>query len=360
MEENEKKIPQRVKNNKLVGLIITFVKSAAVGLLFAVLCFIYDIYHDSAQDKQLEESVAKLRETQEQLGRIEQNLSTRYLGIFPGYITEIGQLFDNLNPTDTIVIFEDVLYYGIKSRPKEFYSMNKKLFGHALNQGSTTVAYYNTASEERAWNDIFHKVIVESRIGSKYHALLNTSRDKELEMLRNTSQMRRGMWRSVDSTWCEKYFSATRDDNPEKFQKDVNAYLSKDLLSDEASDSSRSGRIAYQMCVEIDSVKQHYLGGGKTMDEITFHDYEQMYRKMSEVIERYYSHYGINLIPLDEYLTMSCWMVRKGKDVETVLAFPSKYSTDEIGFRSQDEAFSTYISTMLNGVQQNRSANQEE
>lgn len=359
-EEKEKNWLSRIKSTKGYGILATFIKSAAVGLLFAVLCFVYDVYHDNAQDKQLEESVAKLRETQEQLGRIEQNLSTRYLGIFPGYITEIGQLFDNLNPTDTIVIFEDVLYYGIKSLPKEFYRMNKKLIEHALNHGSITVAYYNTTGEERVWMDIFHKVIVESRIGSKYHALLNTSRDKELEMLRNTSQMRRGMWRSVDSTWCEKYFSATRDDNPEKFKKDVNAYLSKDLLSEGVSDSSRSGRIAYQMCVEIDSVKQHYLGCGKTMSEITFHDYEQMYRNMSEVIERYYSRYGIHLIPLDEYLTMSCWMVRKGKNVETVLAFPSKYSTDEIGFRSQDEAFSTYISTMLNGVQQNRPTNLEE
>jgi len=352
--ENKKDYLQRMRKSKGYALLSTFIKSAAVGLLFAVICFVYDVYHDSEQDKQLEESVAKLRETQEQLGRIEQSLSTRYLGIFPGYIDEIGRLFDNLNPTDTIVIFEDVLYYGIKSRPKEFYRMNKKLIEHALNHGSITVAYYNTTGEERIWADIFHKVIVESRIDSKYHALLNTSRDKELETLRKTNQMRQGLWMSVDSAWCEKYFSATRDDNPEKFKKDVNAYLSNDLLSEGSSDSSRSGQIAYQMCVEIDSVKQQYLGRGKTMSEITFHDYEQMYRRMSDVIERYYSHYGIHLIPLDEYLTMSCWMVRKGKDVETVLAFPSKYSTDEIGFRSQDEAFSKYIGTMLEGVRQNR------
>lgn len=359
MEESRREsFFRRIKNTKGYGILATFIKSAAVGLLFAVLCFVYDVYHDSAQDKQLEESVAKLRDTQEQLGRIEQNLTTRYLGIFPGYISEIGQLFDNLDPTDTIVIFEDVLYYGIKSRPKEFYSMNKKLFGHALNQGSTTVAYYNTASEERAWNDIFHKVIVESRIDSKYHAVLYASRDKELEMLRNTNQMRRGAWKSVDSTWCEKYFSATKEDDFEKFKKDVNAYLSKDLLTEGLSDSSRSGQIAYQMCVEIDSVKRHYLD--KALDKITFYDYEQMYRMMSEVIVRYYNRYGIQLIPLDEYLTMSCWMVRRGRDVETVLAFPSKYSTDEIGFRSQDEAFSTYISTMLNGVRQNRRTNQVE
>ena len=81
-----------------------------------------------------------------------------------------------------------------------------------------------------------------------------------------------------------------------------------------------------------------------------------MYKKLSEIILSYYTKYGINMVPLNEYLTMSCWLVKKSsrKEVKAVLAFPSKYSTEEIGFYSQDEAFSRYISTMLEGVQQNR------
>ena len=49
---------------------------------------------------------------------------------------------------------------------------------------------------------------------------------------------------------------------------------------------------------------------------------------------------------MNEYLTMSCWLVRD----KTVLAFPSKYATEEIGFISQDKAFVDYIHTMLVGV----------
>ena len=77
---------------------------------------------------------------------------------------------------------------------------------------------------------------------------------------------------------------------------------------------------------------------------------------MSDIIVKHYTKYGFNLVPLDEYLTMSCWMVREEnhKGVKTVLAFPSKYSSDEIGFYSQDEAFSKYIGTMLEGVRQNK------
>lgn len=129
---------------------------------------------------------------------------------------------------------------------------------------------------------------------------------------------------------------------------------------DENMELSASELITNQMCIEIDSVKQACLGNGKPVEDILFSDYETMYRGISKVIVKYYSKYGIDLVPLDEYLTMSCWLVRKSdrKEVRAVLAFPSKYSTDEIGFYSQDEAFSKYIGTMLEGVKQNRQIRQ--
>ena len=340
------------KETKAYILLSTFIKSAAVGLLFAVICFVYDVYHDSEQDKQLDQSIEKL-------ASIEQSLSTRYLGIFPEYISEIEELFNNLDPADTIVIFEDVLYYGIKSRPKEFCELNNKLFEHALNGGSITIAYYDIAKAEHtpAWINIFHKMIMESRIDSKYHAVINESRTKEIMMRREEGRiMDRNELNILDSTLCETYFCATRDDDFQKFKKDVDAYLSKTLVNNERQNPTGAEKISHKMCVEIDSIKQYYLGNGKETVDIHFSDYEEMYRQMSEIILKYYTKYGIDMVPLDEYLTMSCWMVRKGnrKGVETVLAFPSKYSTDEIGFYSQDEAFSRYIGTMLEGVRQNR------
>ena len=351
----EKSWFQRVKGTKGYELLSAFIKSAAVGLLFAVLCFAYDVYHDSEQDKQLEESIDKL-------AKIEQSLSTRYLGIFPEYISEIGALFDDVGTTDSIVIFEDVLYYGIKSRPKEFFDLNKKLFDHAIAGGSITVAYYDFEKSDLrpVSSDIFHKMIIESRISAKYHAVMNERRRSEIARRRKESEqyglITPDTLRKLDSTLCQEYFAATRDGNFEKFKKDVNAYLDKGLIMDENSTLSASELVTNQMCVEIDSVKQLYLGNGKPLEDILFSDYEMMYRKMSEVIVKYYSKYGIDLVPLDEYLTMSCWMVKKSsrKEVNAVLAFPSKYSTDEIGFYSQDEAFSKYIGTMLEGVRQNR------
>ena len=358
MEETQKKtFIHKLRKSKAYELLGTFIKSAAVGLLFAVICFVYDVYQDSEQDKKLEASVNKLV-------NIEQSLSTRYLGIFPEYISEIGVLFDEVEPSDTIVVFEDVLYYGIKSRPKEFYHLHVKIFDHMMNGGSMTVAYYNIKKTDLkpSWENIFHKMVVESRISSKYHTIMNESRRSEMRRIREEHQTtNREAIRSLDSTLCEEYFSATRNDDLEKFKRDVNAYLNNDLVTCVSPNPSPAEKVVWQMCVEIDSVKQQCLGNGKAAEDILFYDYEQMYRQMSEVIVKYYTKYGIEMVPLDEYLTMSCWMVQKGnrREVKTVLAFPSKYSTDEIGFYSQDEAFSRYICTMLDGVKENRRTGQE-
>ncbi|MBP5614548.1 MAG: hypothetical protein J6X35_10460, partial [Bacteroidales bacterium] len=95
---------------------------------------------------------------------------------------------------------------------------------------------------------------------------------------------------------------------------------------------------------------------GKGINEVHFADYERMYSDVTDCIAECYRYHGIELLPLNEYLTMSCWLIKpanKNSSVKSILAFPSKYSSDEIGFYSQDELFSEYIVTILNGVRGN-------
>lgn len=351
MEENEKSNwLKKLRKRKALEFLGTFVKSAAVAFLFAVICFVYDVYHDSEQDKQLDESI-------EQLKKIEQSLSTRYLGIFPEYIQEIDVLFNNLDPSDTVVIFEDVLYYGIKSRPAEFRNVNEKLFKHLINGGAVTVAYYDyDEANGRSIGSIFYKMIVESRISSNNVMALTESRRDTLAYLREMGQMGSDVLIGADSALCERYFSATRSDDPMKFNKDLEAYINNNLVGEVKENATESELVIDQMCKDLDAVIQRCLGGEKAPEDILFDDYKRMYRMMSEVIAKYYVKYGVEMVPMDEYLTMSCWLVKKGnhKGIGSVLAFPSKYSTDEIGFYSQDEAFSRYITTMLEGVKENQ------
>ena len=353
--ENKKKVSFR---KKILNVLATFLKSAIVGMLFAILCFIYDVYRDKEQDKKLEESVSKL-------AKIEQSLSTRYLGIFPEYINEIGNLFDGIDPADTIIIFEDVLYYGIKSRPVEFRKFNEQLMRHALSGGHITIAYYDVAKDpsKPASSNIFHKMIIESRINGNYINIMDDERRTEFRKLRENNQLGQpGLSAAIDSALCEKYFDMTRRDNPAKFKKDIDVYLSDELLRGSVVNETTTAyeNIVHDLCMDIDAVKHHYLD--KDPNTITFADYENMYRAMGQKIVDCYVKNGINLVPLDEYLTMSCWLVKSGHNnngIKAILAFPSKYSTDEIGFYSQDEAFATYITTMLDGVINNNKSRKE-
>ena len=355
MEETSNTNKKVSIRTKIVNVFSTFLKSAIVGLLFAVICFVYDVYRDQEQDKKLEQSVSKLI-------KIEQSLSTRYLGIFPEYISEIGNLFDNIDPADTIIIFEDVLYYGIKSRPKEFRKFNEQLLRHALSGGHITIAYYDVEKKTTTAN-IFHKMIIESRINGKFLNAMDEERRAEFRLLREKNMLgKRGAVTAIDSTLCEKYLAMTRNDNPEKYKKDVAVYLSDELIrgSEVTSSTTAYEHIVHELCVEIDNVKHHYLD--KDVNDITFADYENMYRMMGQKIVDCYEKHGIHLVPLDEYLTMSCWLVKSGHNnngIKAILAFPSKYSTEEIGFYSQDEAFANYITTMLNGVINNNKSNKD-
>lgn len=352
MEENNKSWSDKITHTRSYERVNTFLKSAAVALIFAVFCFAFDRYDSIKQDRQLDESITKL-------GKIEKNLSTRSLGIFPGYIQQIRELFDNINKKDSIVIMEDVLYYGFKSKPKEFYEMNKKLFDHAMQGGSVKVAYYNfdERTDVPVSKNIFHNMIKEENISHDNRIKMKHDCDSLIETLNNLEE--RDKLRAIQKTeyeLCEKYFDASKKADMKTFETKIKDYLKNDLVDFGGNETSQGAFMAKEMCKKIQQIKEKYLN--KDIQTITFMDLEKMDREISKVIADVYTDSLINikLVPMDDYLTMGCWMVQYdgGVGMKAVLAFPSKYSSDEIGFYSQDEAFSEYIKTMFDGIQNSR------
>jgi hypothetical protein len=94
----------------------------------------------------------------------------------------------------------------------------------------------------------------------------------------------------------------------------------------------------------LDEIKRKNIG--KPIQTITFYDFYKMYRDMSKELIDVFEKHNIELIGVNEINVMNCWL----NDDKAVLAFPSKYATDEIGFFTQDIVFSEYIYTMLEGV----------
>lgn len=363
METDKKGFFAKFKQSRFYRSIDTFASSAIIGLAITLLIFGYKVYFGK---KQFDETV-------DRLDNISRSLSTRCLGKFPAYISEINEIFSTLQPGDTIVIFEDVLYYGIKSDPAGFCLLQQHLLNHARQGGKVIVAYYDNhvKGTTAPWMTVFHRMIVESRIAPKYLSLISEERHKRLDQLDEKSMAsdsisrRRNRMRTfatVDSTVTEEFFALTRDGDIDAAQNVVKSYLSFiDVVKNDASVSVLSDAVVKNMFYTIDTIIHHHIGLGgevnkRTIKELHFSNYQKMYSDITDCIAECYRYHGIELIPLNEYLTMSCWLIKpanKNRSVSSILAFPSKYSSDEIGFYSQDELFSEYIMTMLQGVRGN-------
>ena len=266
--------------------------------------------------------------------KIEQSLSTRHIGIFPNYLPQINELLANANKQDTIVIFEDVLHYGIFSSPNEFKMMTYKLL--ELSKTNKIIIVYYDIDEKN--NRTFRRSIQESRIKLQYLGKLASERIeimKELHQNENANNQNRSGFQIADSIVCEKYFAYSREDAD--FETKVKKYLTPLYDSDKDRDS-----LFYRM----DVVKR--INIGKPINTITFNDFYKLYVGIDELLINAFESRGIELIGVNEFHVMSCWKTGS----KAILAFPSKYATDEIGFITQDPVFSEYILTMLKGVKE--------
>lgn len=365
-QENKKSgFAKRFKQTWFYKSINTFASSAIIGLAITLLIFGYKVYSGKMQ---FDETVGRL-------DNISHSLSTRCLGKFPAYISEINEVFSSLETGDTVIIFEDVLYYGIKSDPVGFSRLQQLLLNHSRQGGKVIVASYDNRARGVGdpWKTVFHRMIVESRIAPKYLSQLRVERQKRLDQaienhLKNDTSTfldkKEGLRvrAYIDSCVTEEFYGLTRDNDVEAAQNVLKGYLSFfDVIKNDASSTVLNDPVINNLCSNIDSIMHYYLGKGqdakgKGINGVHFADYERMYSDVTDCIAECYRYHGIELLPLNEYLTMSCWLIKpanKNRPVESILAFPSKYSSDEIGFYSQDELFSEYIVTILNGVRGN-------
>lgn len=307
------------KNSFIYRIVQFIISSAAVSLLITLIIFAVEQKEDA---ERTEAMIGNLELISGDLIEVQNSVSTRYLGLFPDYLAEVNALLSQRDVKDDIVIFEDVLYYGILSKPEDFIKMNHSLLSHTDAGGKATIVYYNPDGAT------FRRMIQESRISPEFFASMDIDRESTYM---NENQI------------CEKYFALSRQKDPMAFERNVNSYLAPLLTHSKFQDAL--GKELETLYYELDSVKTDCLGG-KPYEQVTFADYMKMYRGMTNLLEEHYRQHGVELIPIDEYLTMTCWLVSG----QAVLAFPSKYATDEIGFYSKDPAFSKYINTMLDGV----------
>lgn len=350
--------------------------SATFALLLSLLLFSFEMINGA---KETEEIVDNLVD-------IQNSLSTRYLGLFPEYIDNINKLLDDAvehqgknNVRDSIIIFEDVLYYGIRSDAEGFRLMMENILTLADYGCHVTIAFYRPDGmpfkhmiRDKLLSDEYQKEyrkdleayrVQRRKFREEMSSLpVDMTRDEYDGMLQklvskyfsgyDVGDLRRFMrniddYAFVDSTICQKYYEKTRQASMRQFADNVEGYLNTIPQKQEAIDAV-SVRVN-RLCSDLDDIKRHYLD--KAIANITYSDFYNMYKDMTNAICGLLESYpNIDMIPLNENLMMSCWMSIIDDNEQAIFAFPSKYSTDEIGFVSQDAAIARYIHTMLAGI----------
>jgi|GEM_PF-4967554 len=341
METTEQN-PSKSKGKKILQFVTN---SAPFALLLSIILFGVEYYKN---DKEFDKTINSLQ-------KIEMSLSTKHIGIFPNYLEEINNLLDETissSDTSTIIIFEDVLFYGAFYNGEAFKDMIKKLtvLSGPSKRRKIVIAYYGLHDEDTSrisdkWTKgrMFREVVQGSWVQQEDYAKLKAERSLEIGSLRskdslqNTNRRRSDLYYVIraDSIVSEKYFAVYRDDKQGDFLERRKNILKP--LYDAAQND-------YNIFDKIDKIKSNYIG--KPENTITFNDIYTMYSQTTKELIAFFKYHNIELIPLSDYLSMYCWS--NGKKVLFVL--PGRFAADEIGFISHDEAILKYIKVTYNGI----------
>lgn len=369
--------------------------SATFALILSIVFFVYETI-ESKRDNQ--EITCRLYEVQN-------SLSTRYLGIFPQYIKNTNAMLrkaleqkDDFS-ADTIVIFEDVLYYGIISDSKGFIEVNDKLLQLADKGAKVFLVYYKPQTalfvknlREMLFSQDCYKQFIETQKKLKERVIKYQEEMRKIAIIRHQAKIvydYRSLQDSLANVYFsdiidkevfaeqrkanvrtsnqklpndviaemilnERYFSATRDENHKAFEELINTYRKPIVGRDNNPSFKRqSWQETMDMCRKIDDVRSSLME--QPYDSICFEHFVKLFSSYTEIIENEYAyHRNITLIPIEDYLTMSCWMIgNRYEGYNVVIAFPNRYASSEIGFASQDDNIARYIHTMLQGIRTN-------
>ena len=113
-----KHIWSKFKESRAYRISKIIMDSASVAMIISIAFFAFEI----------SEGKRETQEVVDNLVQIQNSLSTRYLGLFPEYISNINTVLEDAlehqmrtNKSDTVIIFEDVLYEALPQKEIELW-----------------------------------------------------------------------------------------------------------------------------------------------------------------------------------------------------------------------------------------------
>jgi hypothetical protein len=389
----------KIRASKTMHYLKIISGSATFALFLSIIFFAYEMIDNMQESKQMTENLVQ----------IQNSLSTKYLGEYPDFVPGINKLYDEVAAGDSIVIIEDVLYYGIISAPKEFYESCRKLLALAANGSPVMIAYYRPHSlayslmnqemllslEEyknyRDTLDLFHKRIQQYRENKKKtidacvaKKMTKEQTDQELAKLmeqtfgdlidkaliekqkarmlsaQQTKPKSEGAARPagfddfmmVRNVLLEKHFAQSYKNDQDGLKKLVEKYRRPTLDDSIKQGATRIEIETQSMCRKMDSLRTKCMGEkDEPIDQITYQKFVDMFDGMTRIMEETYRKYpSITLVPIEDFLSVRSWLITGKQTGKAIMAFPSRYSSSEIGFYTTDESTREYIKTMQRGI----------
>ncbi len=302
---------QKIINSAGTTIIITVGLSLA-SIIVAAGFSLYQTFQLKNQTDQLKNQTNHLQE-------ITQSLPTRCLGKFPDFMNEINQLLeetikDNTTNKDTIVIFQDVLTYGLYSNPAEFERLISNIL-ELRNKG-----YYI-------------KIFIYNKKRKIQNRLIQFCNDKNLD------------YENLTDEQIEKALLDTVAQN-EKFSTFAKYPFG------ESSKNNQFLEIRYRR----DSLLTQFQKNSKT---ITKKQLFILLDEMSNVIYQIllpesYNHSAklknLIIINCDIKFNIHCWSNGKA----TIFSLPRYSKADELGFSTRDPEFFRYIEYMREDNEKNK------
>lgn len=399
---------KKMKASKTMHFFKIVSESATFALFLSIIFFGWEMFDNMQESKEMTDNLNAISTN---LVDVQNSLSTRYLGEFPDFLPDIKNLYAQAQPGDSIVILEDVLFYGITSAPKEFYEASGRLLELADQGSPVMISYYkhnglayNMTVQEwllspecyknyrdtmqlfRQRSQLYHdhkKVLIDSCARQKMpkeetdrlivellkQYFVDVVGQKAIDMQaerivhpvmkpdnmnpENVRSARKDDNAQVRDLLLERFFAKTRDADKKQFMTMVNKYRRPTVEVAVTKGASRREIETLKMCQKMDSIRVKYLGKEDApINHLTYADFMKMYQEMTDVMQHTYEKYpSIKLVPIDDFLSVRSWLVcNKKGDSQAIMAFPSRYSSSEIGFYTTDESTRNYIKTMQRGI----------
>jgi hypothetical protein len=244
--------------------------------------------------------------------KVEESISTRYVEQFPTSMTKINELLNEAKKE--IIIFEDVLGYGLFSNPEKFHEYLTILDKAASNNKKIEIVVYNS--------ELNFRTRQMQHIGSDSIELFNElKRDGKIQEANNLR---------------DKIFTRKTKRDPEF--KEMLSVFRKHIFANDYEGK-------YNSYPALDKIKEKLKN-----DNLTFIDFYDVLEEMNKCIETILTRGEDNKRPnvkihyVAMQNVMNCWAIDKDK---AICGFVGNIKSSEIDFATHDPKLIEYIYSEL-------------